>query len=95
MQTFPNQTLILISLVLLYHVGMRPEYKQTEFGKFTNDDLQALIESDPVGKEWLDLFAREIASMMNQKGFSVEGAKEFIVASIANGFYVPMFARGD
>ena len=74
---------------------MRPEYKQTEFGKFTNDDLQALIESDPVGKEWLDLFARQIAGMMNQKGFSVEGAKEFIVASLANGFYVPMFARGD
>ena len=71
------------------------DYKPTQYGLFQNAELLSLIESDPAGKEWLDLFARQIASMMNQKGFSVEGAKEFIVASIANGFYVPMFARGE
>lgn len=68
-------------------------YKQTEFGKFSNEELITFLENDPDGKDWLDAVSRHVEAMMDMKQFGIESAKELIAAAILRGGYVPLFAR--
>lgn len=68
-------------------------YKQTAFGKFSNEELLAFLENDPIGKEWLMALSNQIAVFMDRKQFGVESAKELICAAILRGHFNPMFNR--